>query len=349
MATVPVTVWAGSWNVNGKRPATTEQLDDWLCPPIVNNNNSNTANTTSSSPNSASSGANFTLSPYSSGGDPSSPSPSANSSSSSSTSSSSIARPADIVAMGFQEVVDLSAKNLLVDPHATGRWEALTEDSLRRALGRFASQEARVGRPRPGADGYVMIASTHLVGLALCVWVRTSLLHKVRAVRTGKVGIGLMGVGGNKGAIGVSFTVNDTSVCFLNAHIAAHQEKVQARNAHYSAIMRRLRFDSTTGVSPRVLQSQAQALPSQAGRRSGLDDDDDGYNYASGGGGGAGGFYSACSAPLTALYQQGSGGGGGSGGGSGGSGSGGYGGQNVPLHVTDHRYAVISLLSKIRF
>ena len=43
---------------------------------------------------------------------------------------------------------------------------------------------------------------------------------------------------GNKGSVGVAFTCAGAKLCFLNAHLAAHTEKVKQRNADYHRIVR---------------------------------------------------------------------------------------------------------------
>ena len=35
---------------------------------------------------------------------------------------------------------------------------------------------------------------------------------------------------GNKGGVGISFKLFDTSICFVNSHFAAHQDEVERRN-----------------------------------------------------------------------------------------------------------------------
>lgn len=54
---------------------------------------------------------------------------------------------------------------------------------------------------------------------------------------------GVGGVGQNKGGIAVSFSVWDTEFCFVNSHLAAHQDKVNSRNAMYRSIVRGIRLD----------------------------------------------------------------------------------------------------------
>lgn len=128
----------------------------------------------------------------------------------------------DVYAIGFQEIVDLNAGNLLVDHTAAKPWEAVIERTL--------------------MQRYQLVASKQLVGLCLCVYVRRTLGQYVTNVVDDKVGVGIMGVGGNKGAVAVRLNIFDTSFCFVNAHLAAHQHNTAGRNSDYHNICARLAF-----------------------------------------------------------------------------------------------------------
>ena len=52
----------------------------------------------------------------------------------------------------------------------------------------------------------------------------------------------MAGVGQNKGGVAISLRVWDTHLCFVNAHLAAHQDKVTARNSMYRSLLRGLRL-----------------------------------------------------------------------------------------------------------
>jgi hypothetical protein len=47
------------------------------------------------------------------------------------------------------------------------------------------------------------------------------------------VSTGVAGVGSNKGAVAISCQVWGNELCFVNAHLAAHQSKVKERNKMY--------------------------------------------------------------------------------------------------------------------
>jgi len=107
----------------------------------------------------------------------------------------------------------------------------------------------------PAMDGFVegLLAAlggddefVHLAGVSLEpggwiqmeVFLRRELLPFVSDVRRDAVSCGIGNVFGNKGSVGVAFTCAGAKLCFLNAHLAAHTEKVKQRNADYHRIVR---------------------------------------------------------------------------------------------------------------
>ena len=115
----------------------------------------------------------------------------------------------------------------------------------------------------PAMDGFVegLLAAlggddefVHLAGVSLEpggwiqmeVFLRRELLPFVSDVRRDAVSCGIGNVFGNKGSVGVAFTCAGAKLCFLNAHLAAHTEKVKQRNADYHRIVR-------TMFAPRVV------------------------------------------------------------------------------------------------
>jgi phosphatidylinositol-bisphosphatase len=93
-----------------------------------------------------------------------------------------------------------------------------------------------------GSNRYVPIASKHLVGLLLCVFVKDTLLGNIKDVRTAVAGVGVMGVMGNKGGVSCRLTLYDSSICCVCAHLAAHRENVAGRNADFQNIIEKSIF-----------------------------------------------------------------------------------------------------------
>ena len=89
-------------------------------------------------------------------------------------------------------------------------------------------------------DGYETLATEALWGIRTAVFVKKEVLPRVSLVDKDRVATGVGGVAGNKGAVGISFKVADTSFCFVNSHLAAHQEKVKERNVDYHKILKGL-------------------------------------------------------------------------------------------------------------
>lgn len=53
---------------------------------------------------------------------------------------------------------------------------------------------------------------------------------------------GLGGYHGNKGAVVTRFLLEDTPFCFVNCHLAAHQNQISARNNDISQILKDCSF-----------------------------------------------------------------------------------------------------------
>lgn len=139
---------------------------------------------------------------------------------------------AHIVAVGFQEIVDLTSPTAHLGKVDTKEWEELIAGTLADCVNDIS---------------YLKVKTVTLVGLALMVYVDSRLAAHVTDAQAEAVGVGLLGVGGNKGAVCVRFDLYDTSFCFVNSHLAAHQAHVSARNADYHTIVKRLAFTAVGG------------------------------------------------------------------------------------------------------
>lgn len=75
----------------------------------------------------------------------------------------------------------------------------------------------------------------------LTLFVKRKLLSVVSRVRQDTANVGLGGVAGNKGAIGVRFSVYETDFVVVNSHLAAHHKEVNRRNEDFASIAGGLR------------------------------------------------------------------------------------------------------------
>ncbi|GJE93071.1 DNase I-like protein [Phanerochaete sordida] len=151
----------------------------------------------------------------------------------------------DLIVLGFQEL-DLSASALLYSTETT------REDAW------LAAAMAGLGEK---AVEYEKLASKQLVGMLLLVLAKRTLKDCFTAVQTASVGAGLMGLMGNKGAVGVRLafapratgaarTPRPATLTFVNAHLAAFDEQVERRNADFHDIARRLVFGGAGAAGP---------------------------------------------------------------------------------------------------
>lgn len=134
-------------------------------------------------------------------------------------------RSADIYAVGFEEIVDLNASNIMAASSENAKAWA-TE--LQKVL----------SRDRP----FTLLTYVQLVGVCLYVFIRPELAADVRDVATDSVKTGLGGATGNKGGVAIRFLLRNTSLCFVCSHFAAGQSQWAERNADYAEITRRISF-----------------------------------------------------------------------------------------------------------
>jgi len=86
-------------------------------------------------------------------------------------------------------------------------------------------------------EKYTLLHTANLVGLFTCILVKTSERVQIRDVCAAQVKLGMGGLHGNKGALIVRFFIDDSSLCFINCHLAAGQTQTVHRNNDVAAIM----------------------------------------------------------------------------------------------------------------
>jgi len=144
----------------------------------------------------------------------------------------------DILVFGFQELVDLEDKTatakrfLKVKKKEGSDQERMSHqyrdwrDFLVRSLDDYMAGEL-----------YQLLQTAHLVGLFTCIFVKADLRDRIRNLSSAEVKRGMGGLHGNKGAIAVRFTLDDSSLCFVNCHLAAGQSQATHRHNDVAAIL----------------------------------------------------------------------------------------------------------------
>ncbi|CAH8616520.1 unnamed protein product [Heterobilharzia americana] len=198
-----IRLYVGTWNVNG-RSDNCMQLDDWLMPPD---------------------------------GQP----------------------PADIYVFGFQEM-DLSLSVITLNKTSSSgpeeKWIQQLEEALDGLLKRPSStsiwaHKTGVVKSFPAkwshftGGGYLRVERVRLAGMMMIVYISARLsshLHRDE-ISCQVVPTGVFNVMGNKGGVGIRLTIFNSSLCFVNCHLAAGEANLDRRNQDFREIVRKMIFE----------------------------------------------------------------------------------------------------------
>lgn len=146
----------------------------------------------------------------------------------------------DILVFGFQELVDLEDKKATAKSFFKSKKKDPSTDQER------MSHQYRDWRDylirslddnMPKDDLYHLLQSSTLVGLFTCIFVKSHLRDRIKNLSATEVKRGMGGYHGNKGALVIRFTLDDSSMCFVNCHLAAGQTAAKQRHADIAAIL----------------------------------------------------------------------------------------------------------------
>ncbi|XP_042496005.1 type IV inositol polyphosphate 5-phosphatase 9-like [Macadamia integrifolia] len=164
--------------------------------------------------------------------------------------------PCDIYVLGFQEIVTLTAGNVLGSENnrISMKWISLIRAALnKRVTPSDKKQESEAEKmqkvyPIKGGNsmkrGFQCIISKQMVGIFISVWVRSDLRRYIRNESVSCVGCGIIGCLGNKGSVSVRFSLDETSFCFVCTHLASGGKEgdEKHRNTNAEEILSRTSF-----------------------------------------------------------------------------------------------------------
>ncbi|KAG4090197.1 DNase I-like protein [Neocallimastix lanati (nom. inval.)] len=147
----------------------------------------------------------------------------------------------DIIVVGLQEIVDLESKAVNAKSFFKKAKKKSKKDKLdnRQQIWVDAIKNNLLNSQN---EQYENISCTQMVGLFLAVFVKPSLNNRISCLNVDTVETGLKGYHGNKGSIALRMLIDDSSVCIINTHLAAHQDQVVARNNDVVTIMNETKF-----------------------------------------------------------------------------------------------------------
>ncbi|PNS16538.1 hypothetical protein CAC42_272 [Sphaceloma murrayae] len=147
--------------------------------------------------------------------------------------------PADILVFGFQELVDLEDKKVTARSFFKSKKKDPTDhEKMSHQYRAWRDHLVRcLDELMPPTCTYTLLQTANLVGLFSCVFVKTSLRSRIKYFNGAEVKRGMGGLHGNKGALILRMILDDSSVCFINCHLAAGQTQTLHRNNDVAAIM----------------------------------------------------------------------------------------------------------------
>ncbi|KAI8878510.1 DNase I-like protein [Backusella circina FSU 941] len=150
----------------------------------------------------------------------------------------------NIIVIGIQEIIDLESKKQTARSFFAGRKKGDTpeaDEGLTRRYKLWHDYLVRCVNENFGDNVYYVIKTDQLVGLFSCIFVRTKDKDRISAIDSTSVKTGLKvmnkSIHGNKGAIAIRLIYDDSSLCFINCHLAAGQSHVKQRNADVEMIL----------------------------------------------------------------------------------------------------------------
>ncbi|PWY70284.1 inositol polyphosphate phosphatase [Aspergillus sclerotioniger CBS 115572] len=148
--------------------------------------------------------------------------------------------PPEILVFGFQELVDLENKKITAKSLLLGskKKEHGDKEHMSRQYRVWMEHLTRaINDCMPLEESYVLLHSGNMIGLFTCVFVKHKERQRIKNISATEIKRGMGGLHGNKGALLLRFVLDDSSLCFVNCHLAAGQSQTAHRNNDIAAIL----------------------------------------------------------------------------------------------------------------
>ncbi|KAI0755991.1 DNase I-like protein [Irpex lacteus] len=163
----------------------------------------------------------------------------------------------DIISFGFQEVIDLESRKMAAKSVLLGGKSRTTDGAIsQRVTTAYKKWHDRlmlaVRLAMPPDTPYTVVHTDQMIGLFSCIFVKDSVKANIRDTALAMVKRGMGGRYGNKGGIIARMVIDDSSICFINCHLAAGQHHVRQRNADVAAFLEEEIFPESGELGPYV-------------------------------------------------------------------------------------------------
>ncbi|XP_074588925.1 type IV inositol polyphosphate 5-phosphatase 9-like [Curcuma longa] len=180
----------------------------------------------------------------------------------------------DIYVLGFQEIVPLSARNVLGPERkeVAMKWNSLIGATLNKSSGADQEEALHHHKVYPLKQGggavdhaeFSCIVSKQMVGILVSVWARKDLLGFIKTPCVSCVGCGIIGCLKNKGSVSVRFYLHEVSFCFVCCHLSSGEKEgdKRLRNLNLNDILSKTYFanNSSNNLPEKILDHNRVVL-----------------------------------------------------------------------------------------
>eukprot|EP01084_Bolivina_argentea_P203323 347292_1 len=155
----------------------------------------------------------------------------------------------EIYIIGLQEIVELNTSNMIKGDNQ--KIIQLWRGGIIKSLG----------------TNYRHIECIRLMGILLFIFCKKEIQNEITNITTNTISSGTFGLK-NKGAVGIKFTIYETSMCIICCHLASGKENTKKRNENVAKIMQKLTFNESEEKSRNSTSSTSSKSSKSRSRKS---------------------------------------------------------------------------------